>query len=370
MNYNGGVPPAQAPGRQFSDQTNPGNPNAQYQSPIGGGFGGNSGPEFDLTADFPSLGGGGSGKQPVAYARMAALPPKQNLNPQFSIQNEEFPALGGGGPGGSGPAPGQQPQGLGNGGQVYQQRSQGGGNFGNPGGPPNQSIGGQQHNNPQQQQSSGQNNQNPLGFSNQPPQNTVSNPGQLGNPHQGPGPGQIGGNQHHSNLGGLNQNQNSNVMNGGIGIAGGNTSSAIGGGSNNNSNNNMGNPTNNTNIGGGQPLGGTPQGGFGPQGSGGGSAPSSSGGGGAGDGAAISGDYGLLGLLSVIRMSDPDKNTLSLGSDLTSLGLNLNSSESLYNNFASPWADKPTTREPQYQVRTLACISRATSKTTSYKLTN
>lgn len=132
----------------------------------------------------------------------------------------------------------------------------------------------------------------------------------------------------------------------------------------------MGNPTNNTNIGGGQPLGGTPQGGFGPQGGGGGSAPSSTGGGGAGDGAAISGDYGLLGLLSVIRMSDPDKNTLSLGSDLTSLGLNLNSSESLYNNFASPWADKPTTREPQYQVRTLACVSLATSKTTSYKPTN
>ena len=49
-------------------------------------------------------------------------------------------------------------------------------------------------------------------------------------------------------------------------------------------------------------------------------------------------------------MSDPDKNTLSLGSDLTSLGLNLNSSDSLYNNFASPWSDKPTTLEPQYQL--------------------
>ena len=38
-------------------------------------------------------------------------------------------------------------------------------------------------------------------------------------------------------------------------------------------------------------------------------------------GAALPGEYGLLGLLSVIRMSDPDRNTLSLGSDLTSLGL-------------------------------------------------
>ena len=37
--------------------------------------------------------------------------------------------------------------------------------------------------------------------------------------------------------------------------------------------------------------------------------------------------FGLLGLLSVIRMTDPDLNTLALGTDLTTLGLNLNSSE-------------------------------------------
>ncbi|GMI36370.1 hypothetical protein TeGR_g6002 [Tetraparma gracilis] len=67
-----------------------------------------------------------------------------------------------------------------------------------------------------------------------------------------------------------------------------------------------------------------------------------------GGGAAIRGDYGLLGLLSVIRMSDPDRNTLSLGSDLTGLGLQLNSSESLYANFSSPWSGAPTSREPHY----------------------
>lgn len=67
--------------------------------------------------------------------------------------------------------------------------------------------------------------------------------------------------------------------------------------------------------------------------------------------AAISGDYGLLGLLKVIRMTDADRNALALGSDLTALGLNLNSSETLYSHFASPWSDNPTTREPQYQVR-------------------
>lgn len=37
--------------------------------------------------------------------------------------------------------------------------------------------------------------------------------------------------------------------------------------------------------------------------------------------------YGLLGILKVIRMTDPDLNVLALGTDLTSLGLNLNSTE-------------------------------------------
>jgi len=67
-------------------------------------------------------------------------------------------------------------------------------------------------------------------------------------------------------------------------------------------------------------------------------------------GSALTGDYGLLGLLGVIRMSDADRNALALGSDLTSLGLNLNSPDQLYSTFASPWSDSPTTREPQYQL--------------------
>ncbi len=37
--------------------------------------------------------------------------------------------------------------------------------------------------------------------------------------------------------------------------------------------------------------------------------------------------YGLTGLLQVIRMTDPDLNTVALGTDLTTLGLTLNSSE-------------------------------------------
>jgi CCR4-NOT transcription complex subunit 2 len=51
--------------------------------------------------------------------------------------------------------------------------------------------------------------------------------------------------------------------------------------------------------------------------------------------------YGLLGLLSAIRMSDMDLSTLALGTDLTTLGLNLNSAEALHKTFASPWADAP-----------------------------
>lgn len=67
-------------------------------------------------------------------------------------------------------------------------------------------------------------------------------------------------------------------------------------------------------------------------------------------GGAIGGDYGLLGLLSVIRMTDADRNRLALGSDLTVLGLNLNSSDVLYSTFGGPFSDKPATKEPHYQL--------------------
>lgn len=59
--------------------------------------------------------------------------------------------------------------------------------------------------------------------------------------------------------------------------------------------------------------------------------------------------YGLLGLLSVIRMTDPDRNTLGLGTDLTTLGLNLNA-DVLYSTFASPWSDTPSTVQPQFML--------------------
>jgi CCR4-NOT transcription complex subunit 2 len=75
-------------------------------------------------------------------------------------------------------------------------------------------------------------------------------------------------------------------------------------------------------------------------------------------GSAIGGDYGLLGLLSVIRMTDADRNRLALGSDLTVLGLNLNSNDNLYSTFGGPFSDQPATREPHYQVRKMLIFQR------------
>ncbi|OVA03566.1 NOT2/NOT3/NOT5 [Macleaya cordata] len=60
--------------------------------------------------------------------------------------------------------------------------------------------------------------------------------------------------------------------------------------------------------------------------------------------------FGLLGLLSVIRMSDPDLSSLALGIDLTTLGLNLNSTDNLHKTFGSPWSDEPAKGEPEFTV--------------------
>eukprot|EP00250_Pteridium_aquilinum_P014007 c21716_g1_i1 orf=34-1839(-) len=58
--------------------------------------------------------------------------------------------------------------------------------------------------------------------------------------------------------------------------------------------------------------------------------------------------FGLLGLLNVIRMSNPDLTTLALGTDLTTLGLDLNARDNLYRRFASPWAEGPAKGEPEF----------------------
>ncbi|KAM0001406.1 putative CCR4-NOT complex subunit/5 domain superfamily protein [Helianthus debilis subsp. tardiflorus] len=60
--------------------------------------------------------------------------------------------------------------------------------------------------------------------------------------------------------------------------------------------------------------------------------------------------FGLVGILSVIRMSDPDLTSLALGINLTTLGLNLNSSENLHRTFGSPWLDEPSKEPPEFTV--------------------
>ena len=64
--------------------------------------------------------------------------------------------------------------------------------------------------------------------------------------------------------------------------------------------------------------------------------------------ASTSSKFGLMGLLDVIRMTDRDLNSLMLGSDLTTYGLNLNSDVSLYSSFCSPFADQVASAEPKF----------------------
>ncbi len=52
--------------------------------------------------------------------------------------------------------------------------------------------------------------------------------------------------------------------------------------------------------------------------------------------------FNLLGLLDIIRLHSPDRTTVALGLDLTSLGLNLNMNESLHSSFMSPFALDPS----------------------------
>lgn len=49
--------------------------------------------------------------------------------------------------------------------------------------------------------------------------------------------------------------------------------------------------------------------------------------------------FGLLGLLSLIKSADPDLSMLSMGVDLQTFGLNLNSSDPLHPSFITPWSE-------------------------------
>ncbi|KAG2297300.1 hypothetical protein Bca52824_043969 [Brassica carinata] len=58
----------------------------------------------------------------------------------------------------------------------------------------------------------------------------------------------------------------------------------------------------------------------------------------------------LLGLLEVLNGSNPELTSLALGIDLTTLGLDLNSTGKLYKTFASPWTNEPAKTEVEFTV--------------------
>jgi len=80
------------------------------------------------------------------------------------------------------------------------------------------------------------------------------------------------------------------------------------------------------------------------------------------DASASPGDYGLLGLLSVIRMTDADRNALALGTDLNLLGLHLGSTEQVYSTFAGPFAEEQA-KEPHFTLPSCYYMSPPALKT-------
>ncbi|KAH9950681.1 hypothetical protein B0H21DRAFT_722841 [Amylocystis lapponica] len=62
--------------------------------------------------------------------------------------------------------------------------------------------------------------------------------------------------------------------------------------------------------------------------------------------------WGLLGLLAMIKSADPDQNLLSVGTDLGTMGLDMETPGSLYSTFITPWADSSAahTVEPDFHL--------------------
>uniref|UniRef100_A0A0E0PP65 NOT2/NOT3/NOT5 C-terminal domain-containing protein n=1 Tax=Oryza rufipogon TaxID=4529 RepID=A0A0E0PP65_ORYRU len=60
--------------------------------------------------------------------------------------------------------------------------------------------------------------------------------------------------------------------------------------------------------------------------------------------------YGLHGLLRVMKLKEEGPASLALGIDLTTLGLDMNSSDNLYKTFGSPWSSEPVKEEYSYEI--------------------
>ncbi|KAI0326233.1 hypothetical protein GY45DRAFT_1382256 [Cubamyces sp. BRFM 1775] len=62
--------------------------------------------------------------------------------------------------------------------------------------------------------------------------------------------------------------------------------------------------------------------------------------------------WGLLGLLALIKSADPDQSLLTIGTDLGTMGLDMQNPGSLYSTFITPWADSSAahTVEPDFHL--------------------
>lgn len=61
-------------------------------------------------------------------------------------------------------------------------------------------------------------------------------------------------------------------------------------------------------------------------------------------------DYGLLGILPIIRAPTKESGPLAFGMELTALFPTISSPEPVHSTFAGPWAAGPIKREPDFQI--------------------
>ena len=59
--------------------------------------------------------------------------------------------------------------------------------------------------------------------------------------------------------------------------------------------------------------------------------------------------FGLVGLVSLIKMQDPDLSMLTMSNNLQTLGMDLGSLESLYSSFVTPWTQDPSAASAQVE---------------------
>ncbi|CCM03738.1 uncharacterized protein FIBRA_05884 [Fibroporia radiculosa] len=67
--------------------------------------------------------------------------------------------------------------------------------------------------------------------------------------------------------------------------------------------------------------------------------------------------WGLLGLLALIKNADPDQTLLSIGTDLGTMGLDMQTQGSLYSAFITPWADSSAARTVEPDFHLPACYN-------------